>query len=165
MKSESIFAALDTFRAALADEGGEDVPWTALQALAQTVVGAKLFTVMTLDLDAGLARRRYTNMPDAYPASGTKPVSPTPWYEKVVTGRQMFVMNTNEEIAGEFADHELIASLGCGSCVNLPVAVGGRVLGTVNMLNAEHFFTDEKLRLIGHLRVPAMAAFLAARKT
>jgi GAF domain-containing protein len=164
MNSNDIFAALGDFHATLADAGSSGSEWRALDALAGRVVGAKLFTVMTIDLDAGLARRLYTNMPDAYPASGTKPVSVTPWFETVVLGRQTFVMNTIGEIAGHFADHELIATLGCGSCVNMPVAVGGRVLGTVNMLDAEHFFTPERLALVEHLRIPALAALLAAAR-
>lgn len=161
MQSEEIFAALSAFRLALADGDGPDAGWRALQQLAQRIVGAKLFTIMTTDLDAGVASRLYTNMPDAYPVSGTKPISVTPWSEQVVLGRRMFVMNTIEEISQHFFDHELIASLGCGSCVNLPVVVKGRMLGTVNMLDAEHHFTPERVALVEHLRVPAMAAFLA----
>ena len=163
MTSEEIFAALESFRRSLAESEGADAAWAALQTLAQRIVGARLFTVMTVDLEANVASRLYTNMPDAYPASGTKPITATPWFEQVVLGRRMFVMNTHEEIAAHFFDHELIASLGCGSCVNLPVTVAGRVLGTVNMLNPEHHFTPERTALIEHLRIPAMAAFLAAR--
>jgi GAF domain-containing protein len=161
MQSEEIFAALSAFHLTLAEGEGPDAPWRALQALSQRIVGAKLFTIMKTDLDAGVASRLYTNMPDAYPVSGTKPISLTPWFEQVVLGRQMFVMNTIDEIAQHFFDHELIASLGCGSCVNMPVVARGRVLGTVNMLDAEHHFTPERVALIEHLRVPAMAAFLA----
>jgi GAF domain-containing protein len=162
MTSQEIFAALSAFRRSLAAEGGgADAPWTALRALAQDIVGAKLFTVMKIDLDANVSRRLYTNMPEAYPASGTKPISVTPWFEQVVLGKQMFVMNTIEEISQHFFDHELIASLGCGSCVNMPVVVKGRVLGTVNMLDAEHHFTPERVALVEHLQIPAMAAFQA----
>lgn len=161
MTSEEIFAALSAFNRALAEGEGADIQWQALQTLAQRIVGAKLFTVMKTDIEANVASRLYTNMPDAYPVSGTKPISLTPWFEQVVLGRQTFVMNTIGEIATHFADHELIASLGCGSCVNMPVVAKGRVLGTVNMLDAEHHFTPERVGLVEHLRVPAMAAFLA----
>lgn len=161
MTSEEIFDAFSAFNHALADGEGVDAQWQALQALVQRIVGAKLFTVMKTDVEANVASRLYTNMQDAYPVSGTKPISMTPWFEQVVLGRQTFVMNTIAEIATHFADHELIASLGCGSCVNMPVVVKGRVLGTVNMLDAEHHFTPERVARVEHLRVPAMAAFLA----
>jgi hypothetical protein len=42
------------------------------------------------------------------------------------------------------------------------VIVKGRALGTLNMLNSKGYFTPEKLDLVQHLQVPAMAAFLAA---
>ena len=161
MHSDDIISALRDFRSSLAGERGPDAPWAALQALAERIVGVRLFTIMTVDLDAGLARRLYTNMPEAYPVSGTKPMSQTPWFEQVVVGKAPFVANTLHEIAQHFFDHELIGELGCGSCLNLPVVVGGKMLGTVNLLDAEHHFTPERVAAAEHLGVPAMAAFLA----
>ena len=163
MTSQDIAAALGAFHRAIAEETGPQKPWQALQALAQQIVGAKLFTVTTVDLDAEVARRLYTNMPEAYPVSGTKPITVDPWFEQVVIGKQLFVANTLEAIAGHFPDWELIGSLGCRSCVNLPVFVRGKVLGTVNMLDVEGHFTPERVALVEHLRIPAIAAFLAAR--
>ena len=163
MTSQDINAALGAFHRAIAEETGPQKPWQALQALAQQIVGAKLFTVTTVDLDAEVARRLYTNMPEAYPVSGTKPITVDPWFEQVVIGKQLFVANTLEAIAGHFPDWELIGSLGCRSCVNMPVFVRGKVLGTVNMLDVEGHFTPERVRLVEHLRIPAIAAFLAAR--
>ncbi len=72
-------------------------------------------------------------------------------------------MNTNDEIAQHFADHELIASLGCGSCLNMPVVMVDRVLGAVNMLGPAGFFTDARVAMVQHLRIPAIAAFAAVR--
>jgi GAF domain-containing protein len=163
MTSQDIEAALGAFHRAIAEETGPQKPWQALQALAQQIIGAKLFTVTTVDLDAEVARRLYTNMPDAYPVSGTKPITVDPWFEQVVIGKQLFVANTLEAIAGHFPDWELIGSLGCRSCVNMPVFVRGKVLGTVNMLDVEGHFTPERVALVEHLRIPAIAAFLAAR--
>lgn len=163
MKTEDLTAALGAFRHAMEEDISADRPLQALQALAQKIVGARLFTVTAIDLDANLARRLYTNMPDAYPVSGTKPITVDAWFEQVVLGKDMFVANTLAEISAHFPDWELIGSLGCGSCVNMPVFVGGRALGTVNMLDAEQHFTPERLALVEHLRIPATAAFLAAR--
>lgn len=163
MTSQDIEAALGAFHRAIAEETGPQKPWQALQALAQQIVGAKLFTVTTVDLDAEVARRLYTNMPEAYPVSGTKPITVDLWFEQVVIGKQLFVANTLEAIAGHFPDWELIGSLGCRSCINMPVFVRGKVLGTVNMLDVEGHFTPERVALVEHLRIPAIAAFLAAR--
>ncbi len=163
MTPNHIFAALADFNAAIAAAEDREAPWRALDALAASIVGARLFTVMTVDLDEGVARRLYTNMPDAYPVSGTKPVTVTRWFEETILGRKLFVMNSNEEIAEHFADHELIASLGCGSCVNMPVVMAGKVLGTVNMLGPAGFFTPARVDAVQHLKIPAIAAFAAAR--
>jgi len=57
-----------------------------------------------------------------------------------------------------FFDHELIASLGCGSILNLPVATGGRILGTLNVLHEEHWYDDGDVgigQVFAALAVPA----------
>lgn len=164
MTTDKITDALAAFRRSIAEENRSDTPWAALDALTQAIVGAKLFTVTMVDTDAEVARRLYTNMPDSYPVSGTKPMHPDVWHRQVIVEKQMFVMNTLEAIAGHFADWELIGSLGCRSCVNMPVVMGAKVLGTVNMLDVENHFTPERVALIEHLQIPAIVAFLAARE-
>ncbi|TYR32908.1 GAF domain-containing protein [Mesorhizobium microcysteis] len=162
MTDNNTGAALRAFRLAIAQKTSGDAPWRALQTLAQEIIGAKLFTVTTVDMEASVARRLYTNMPDAYPVSGTKPIEVDPWFELVVQGGNLFVANTLEEIAGHFPDWELIGRLGCRSCINMPVFVGGKILGTVNMLDVENHFTPERIALVEQLQIPAVAAFLAA---
>jgi GAF domain len=106
-------------------------------------VGTRLFTVTALEEAAGLARRVYTSHPVEYPVSGTKPLTKDGWHEATILGRQTFVANTPPEFAKYFFDHELIVSLGLGSCINIPVHDGGPVLGTVNLLaEAGHFTLD-----------------------
>ncbi len=71
--------------------------------------------------------------------------------------------NTIAEIAKVFPDHELIWSLGCGSVVNLPIVIGGKVVGTMNALDAEHHYDQERVAVAERLRLPAKAAWLAAQ--
>ena len=108
-------------------------------------LGTRLFTITTQDETAGLARRAYTSHPVEYPVSGTKPLTRDGWYDHCITGQQTFVANTTPEFAKYFFDHALITSLGLGSCINIPVAEDGRVLGTVNLLAEEHHFTPDRL--------------------
>jgi len=108
-------------------------------------LGTRLFTVTTQDIPAGLARRAYSSMPREYPVSGTKPLTRDGWYEYCITGQKTFVANTAPEFAKYFFDHELITSLGLGSCINIPIVDAGQVLGTINLLAGEHHFTPEKL--------------------
>jgi hypothetical protein len=136
--------------------------WAALQELAQTVVGAKLFTVMQVDFDKGVAGRVHTSDPVSYAVSGTKPINRTHWFDIVHVERRPFVANTIEEISEVFPDHETIRSLGCGSVVNLPVVIADALAGTVNLLHEERYYTPERVAAAEMLSLPAKAAFLAA---
>ncbi|MDA4846539.1 GAF domain-containing protein [Hoeflea poritis] len=132
----------------------------ALEELTAALVGVKLFTLMTFDRQSGLASRCYTNMPEAYPCSGTKRVDSDRWTEQVLDGRQNFVANDIGGIAEVFDDHELIKSLGCESVLNLPVVVGGEVLGTINLLHEAGFYTPDKVVAAEILKLPGSVCFL-----
>lgn len=157
--------AIAAFDASIAEAKGADEAFAALQALAQATVGAKLFTYMTVDMAAEVARRAYTSDAASYPTSGTKPINYGPWFDIVHKDRQYFVANTIEDIAEVFADYELIDSLGCQSVVNMPVVIGGELVGTVNMLDVAGYYTPERVQAIRDvLAVPAkLAAVVAAR--
>ena len=165
MNAQDFAADLAAFDCAIANDSGPDAPWIALEALARKVVGAKLFTVMTVDMKNEVARRAYTSDPTSYPASGTKPIRYDSWFDIVHKERRSFVANTIEDIAKVFPDHELINSLGCQSVVNIPVEVGGELLGTVNCLDVAHHYTPERVAASELLKMPARLAFLAAART
>jgi GAF domain-containing protein len=133
----------------------------ALEALIQARVGALISTASVFDESRGMARRVHTNVPDAYPLSGLKPVVPNRWTAIVLEGRRTFVANSIEEIAGVFPDHALIASLGCGSVINMPVLLAGRFLGTLNVLNAAGYYTPARVAALEALAPEATAAFAA----
>lgn len=143
------------FVEAISEARVADAAWKALEDLATGLVGVKLFTVMTVDLAAGLARRAYISRPSQYPASGTKPLhgNSGDWFETVFTRRRTFVANTIEHIARVFPDHQLIASLGCGSVVNLPVVLEGDLVAAINLLDETGHYTP--------MRVAAAEAGLA----
>lgn len=136
--------------------------YRALERLADETVGARLFTLMDLDRHRGVARRSYSNMPDVYPVSGEKPIRQDAWMETIERD-QPFVANSDAEIAAVFPDHELIRSLGLGSCLNVPVSVGGEVVGTLNCLGPAGHYTPERVAAASALRLPGAVAFLLAR--
>ncbi|WP_092180901.1 GAF domain-containing protein [Devosia sp. YR412] len=157
-------AALARFDAAIALARGADQAYAALQALVQETVGAKLFTVMEVDLQAGVARRAYTSDAVNYPGSGTKPVVYDAWFDTMQNKREYFVANTIEDIAKVLFDHELINALGCQSIVNMPVVIGDVFVGTVNMLDVAWHFTPERVEMIREvISVPAKLAVVLAR--
>ena len=164
MAAASEKTPVDTFASEIGVARTAPEAWQALHGLFDAAIGAKLFTVTTVDLDKAEARRLYTSDAAAYPVSGAKPVTVDPWYELVIVGHKSFVANTLDEIAGHFPDHALIGSLGCGSVINLPVLLAGQVVATVNCLDVEQHYTAERVATAESLRVQALAAYLVARQ-
>lgn len=132
----------------------------ALCALTKQIVGVKLFTLMTFDAKSREARRMFSNMPDAYPELGTKPVNETWWTGHVLDGHKTFVANEIDAIAEVFPDYELIDSLGCQSVINVPIVINGEVFGTINCLDEAGFYTPERVAASEALKLPGAAAFL-----
>lgn len=156
--------AIARFDAAIATAKGPEA-YEALQALVQATVGAKLFTVMIVDMENELSRRAYTSDPVSYPTSGTKPLNYGPWFDIVHKQRAFFIANTIEDIAKVLFDHELINELGCQSIVNMPIIIGDTLIAVVNMLNVEAHFTPERVQMIRDvIAIPAKLAVLVARQ-
>jgi GAF domain-containing protein len=156
--------ALAAFDAAIATATSAEAAFKALQDLAQSTVGARLFTIMTVDMEAEVARRAYTSDPVNYPASGTKPINYGPWFDVVHKERRYFVANTIEDIAKVFFDHELINSLGCQSVINMPIVIGDELIATMNILDVQGYYTPERVQMVRDLlSIPAKLAALIAR--
>lgn len=151
----------DAFLACLAEPDNQ--PHRAFEALKDMVVatvGAKLFTVTTIEPGTMHSERLYSNMPEAYPVHGTKPYEDDAWSEIVIKRQQTFVANSIEEIAKVFFDYELIRSLGCESCINVPLVVGGKIVGTLNCLHDAGFYTPERVAAAQELRLAGTACVL-----
>ena len=153
-------AALARFTTALEGATGRAAAFAALGELVAATLSPRLFTVMTLDWQAGLARRAFSNRPTAYPVSGDKPIERNAWFETIHDRGETFVANTIGEIARVFPDADTIAALGCASVMNLPIRLRGTTVGTLNLLDAEAAFDAATVaRAEASLRLPAMAAW------
>ncbi len=117
----------------------------ALDRALGAVIGHKLFTVLRHHADSGESERLYTNHPGAYPVGGRKALNPTAWARHVIEEHRPYLGSTAADVRSVFFDHELIASLGCASVLNLPVVYGGRVLGTVNLLHEERWYDESDI--------------------
>src|SRR5712671_4845926 len=122
---------------------------TAVQRAAlKEPVGHKLFTLLYVTPDGRRVKRLYTNMPKEYPVGGYKPVTESDWHKHVIGQRRPWVGFTYEDVKWAFFDHELIRSLGCESAINVPVVYAGRVLGTMNLLDAAgHYRETDPVRI------------------
>jgi len=142
--------------------GAPDQPaatFVALDRALAATLGHKLFTILRWDAERRESERLYTNQPAAYPVGGRKPMNPTTWSRQVLDERRPYVGRTAADIRAHFFDHELIASLGCASIVNLPVVWNGGVLGTLNALHEAGWYDERDVPLglaFAGLAVPAL---------
>lgn len=144
----TVLAALGRCAAAMAAPGQPDPLFRSLETELGQLIGHKLFTIMVLDYERGVAQRLYTSAPEAYPVQGRKPLRDlTDWGKQVIEAKQAFMGLTREVIRQTFSDHETIEALGCGAIINLPVRYDDRVLGAVNILHEENHFTDADIEV------------------
>jgi GAF domain-containing protein len=115
---------------------------------------------MTSDRAQRVNARVYSNMPDAYPVSGTKPANETDWSRQVIDEKKTFVANDIEGIAAVFGDWELIKSLGCESVMNVPILLDGEVAGTINCLDVAGHYTPERVAAAEALKLPGLVCLL-----
>lgn len=141
-------AASSSAEAAVADANTIIDAYEYLYQLTFEVIGVKLFTIMTFDMKTGKARRSFTSNPEDYPVSGEKDIKINSWYKIVHDQRKTFVANSIEEIDAVFPDAELIAQLGCGSVMNIPLFQDDSWYGSVNLLHEPGFFTDDQVKLV-----------------
>ncbi len=152
------------FTTALMEARDRAAVFATLHTYSQSIMPVRLWTVMEVDMAAGVARRAYSSAPKAYPTSGTKPIPDNDWFTAIHERRETFVANDINAIAAVFPDHETIAALGCASVVNLPVFLGAALAGTINLLDGEGAFGAKAVaRLEDCLTLPALAALAVAR--
>ncbi|MBN6051621.1 GAF domain-containing protein [Nonomuraea sp. RK-328] len=134
----------------------------ALEEEVRRTVGVRLFTVLAWIPERNALRRVHSSHPVAYPVGGEKTVEVARgWLARCVEAGQPYLGPDRAAVREIFADHELIEGLGCGSVVNVPVMDGGRVLGVLNILDAEGRYDEESVAAavsLAPLAVPALRA-------
>ncbi len=132
----------DSCLAALKQPGPPEALFKAVDKALAEVVGHKLFTLLYVAPDGKRVKRLYTNMPKEYPVGGYKEVKDTPWHQRVVQEKRAWVGHDAKDIEWAFFDYKLILSLGCESAMNVPVVYNGRLLGTMNLLDAAGHYKE-----------------------
>ncbi len=116
--------------------------WSLLCAQITKTVRYKLATLLEVDWDAKLVRRRYSSDELHYPSGGEKRLMGTTWAKHVLDEGRVFKADGPEEMQSAFADHELLASLGLNQAVNVPIWADSRVGWSLNLLRDEPPFDD-----------------------
>jgi hypothetical protein len=148
--------------AVAAAQGRPDQPdalFAALDEALKSAIGHKLFTILTYDDDSGEAARIYSNLPGPYPAGGRKRLAPGPWTEAVLDRGEAYIGRTQDDLRTVFSDHELIASLGCASVLNMPVRWRGRTFGSLNLLHEACWYGEDDVAAclpFAQLALPAL---------
>lgn len=142
---------------ALSDPEGPTKLYQQVDASVKSLVGHRLFTLLVVVNGGAEVERIYSDNERAYPLTGRKPLGVTAWTDHVIAGRRSWHGRTAADIAWAFGDHELIASLGCGSCVNVPVIAFGTVIGTMNVLDRENAYSDADVATL-ELFAPVLTA-------
>ncbi|MCW5737859.1 MAG: GAF domain-containing protein [Enhydrobacter sp.] len=155
---------LDTCIAALRS-GPTDALFDAVEKATAAAVGHKLFTLLYVAPNGKRVKRLYTNMPNEYPVGGYKEVTDTPWRRQILQEKRAWIGFDAGDIKSAFLDYELILSLGCESAMNVPVVYNGRLLGTMNLLDAKGHYTKtdpDKCALFAALLVGPFLDAIAA---
>jgi hypothetical protein len=147
---------------ALGAEGQPQAIFGALDRILGGLLGHKLFTIMVRHHN-GESERNYSNQPGPYPVGGRKQMQNTPWFRDVIQARKHFLGRTAADVRWAFFDHALIASLGCGSAMNLLAIHDGQVVGAINMLHEEHWYDERHIAAGAPFAQLLVPAFLKLR--
>lgn len=141
-----------------------DQPAAIFQALERALAvspGHILFTILRADRSQGFSQRVHSNMPEMYPVGGRKPITDSAWFANVLDRGNPWIGSDYAAIREAFFDHELIRSLGCESCLNVPVRWSGRSLGTLNLLHEAGHFSPASIPRVVTCAAFAVPALLA----
>ena len=101
-----------------------------------------------IDRSTKYVERVYSNNKKIYPLLGTKPIPKNVWTRKVIIEKKEFLASNFNEIKKLFFDYEIIHSLGCGSIINIPILNNKKILGTLNVLHKEKYYTKKSVNNI-----------------
>lgn len=136
-----------------------DALYAAISKAMAAMPGFKLFTILICQHEKQVTQRIFTSNPEAYPVGGTKPMTSSPWFDRIIERGEIYIGRTREDIKTAFFDYELIWSLGCESVINVPIRWRGRTLGTFNLLHQAGYYTEaheEGVRTMAQLSIPAV---------
>lgn len=117
--------------------------------------------MLKLEDDGEHVRHIFTTDETHYPLSGTERLGSTPWGERVLRQAVPFLGRDTEAVEWAFpADCDLIASLGLGATMNVPITCFGRTRGSMNILHGEHSYDAPHLEVACSLAPYLALAFM-----
>ena len=119
-----------------------DLPgfYRAVESALGELVGFRLFTLLRVTPMRDGLERMHSSDPKIYPAGGVKPVADDPWLQRLLIDNRPALSPDAHAVRQNFPDAEAIFALGCESALNVPICLQGRILGSMNLLHAAHWF-------------------------
>jgi hypothetical protein len=105
----------------------------------------RLLTLLEVDWENQLVRRRYSSDEEHYASGGVKRLMESQWAQHVLKDGKVFTASDRSQMVSAFADHEFLFSLGLDRALNVPVLCEGRVAWTLNMLRGELSFDNAEV--------------------
>ena len=146
------------------DNAAFEAAFGQVSAFLDERVGHALFTVSRVLPGGTQVERIYSSMPANYPVGGTGQVDDTEWTLQMARG-EIFVANAPEHFGPHFHNLATIVSEGFGAVINIPVHLGERLLGTLNLLDRTGAYVGDVLPPCRAARKLAVAAYLEYEKS
>lgn len=131
----------------------------AVGVLARDVLGARGFTMFRYVHSTAEVERIHSSDLAAYPVGGRKRIQDYPVNQSVLARGEVYIAKGRDDIRGTYKDAEKIFSLGVTSIMNVPVRLGGRNIGAMNLFGEEGQFdgsSGEIGRVLAGLMIPAI---------
>ncbi len=125
--------------------------FNSLDNILNDFIGHKLFTILKFDKINSKLERIYTSNPREYPLQGKKDVIRNFWQVQVLEMGVEFIGYNSQDIKNSFSDFDLIKKLGCRSVMIIPVKSGDNIMGSVNLLHEESWYSDNDVKIVQNL--------------
>ena len=125
--------------------------FNSLDNILNDFVGHKLFTILKFDKINSKLERIYTSNPREYPLQGKKDVIRNFWQVQVLEMGVVYIGYNSQDIKNSFADFDLIEKLGCRSFMIIPVKSGDNIMGSLNLLHEESWYSDNDVKIAQNL--------------
>jgi hypothetical protein len=145
-----------------------DEIFAAVAAIVRERIGFGLLTMLLLTPDGDEVQRLYTTDPVNYPVSGRERLGTTAWGQHVLVDGKPYLGADRAAVAWAFpGDFDLIAGLGLGATMNLPIVALRKTMGSMNILDTEGRYGEPHLdaaaTLAPYLAVPFLKRANALR--
>lgn len=133
--------------------------YRAVDALVRDTVGYRLLTVFRPIEATAELERIYSSDMAAYPVGGRKRLGTINRDPELARRGEIFLAANPEEVQRTYPDQALLASLGVGAILNVPIRHAGHWLGTLNCCGeANGYGVDEiaAAKVLASLLAPAL---------